>query len=161
MPSVRHARGVRLRDGEVTRVGKHVHLSYGNWRITSDVPTSATMLSHAPLDRDLPGVLGCFVYPSDATFHLVARKETTALDLQDVLREEETCVPEETHLRLKHISVPATHPCMQGAEEEEEEEEEREEEEGYEEDGEEGNEEFEEEAAAEVEWESDQELPPE
>lgn len=159
MPSVRHVRGVRLRDGKPSRVGKYVHLSYGSWRITSDVPTSAVMLSHTPLDRDLPGVLGCFVYPSDATFHSVARKETTALDLQGVLREEETRVPEETHLRLKHISVPAAHACMEG--EEEEEEEEREDEDDYEQDGEEGNEEYEEDGVAEVEWESDPELAPE
>ena len=116
-------KGIRLSDGrEGTAVGRHVHCKGGTWSITSKVPVGPAMLSQPPLDRLLPGMLGCYVYPSDAVFHLHDRAHTTQADWEAVAAAEH--VSEAREEWVNHLTVDLLEARTPEEEEEEESEDE-------------------------------------
>jgi hypothetical protein len=70
--------GVVLSGLEVAKSqGKYIHASGGDWFITSDIPLTFEFLSCDLLEMVLPGLLGCFFYPADATFHTTNTEHTS------------------------------------------------------------------------------------
>lgn len=93
--------GVRLSDRASVAPLRHVHASYDDWRVTSDVPVDT--LPDTVLDVILPGRLGRFIYPSDAVFHIEGREATRWADYERVAREERSlCCATEGRVAMQH-----------------------------------------------------------
>lgn len=85
--------GVRISEGtDRAACGRCVHAETEEWTITSDTPVGPAMLDVPLLSRQLPGRLGCYVYPADAVFSLRNKKSTSSADFSRAVADEEAGV---------------------------------------------------------------------
>lgn len=101
--------GVALRDmSEGAYRHAHVHAKRNGWIITSSHSIS-DMLTVTPLQRVLPGFLGTYLYPDDATFHMEGKETTLTTDLQSVIIQEQHRIEAQRKkllsTRINHLTV--------------------------------------------------------
>lgn len=105
-------RGVALSSGAQGVPACHwVHAETEEWMLTSDTPIGPAMLTAGVLEAELPGRLGCYVYPRDVVLSFKGAKHMTTAHMQALFKREAAPVNGVTprvrsRPEIHHVDIP-------------------------------------------------------